>query len=154
MKVTLRLSIALLLLMGMTPVSAITSGLVHEKNLYELIVEHLSVSELQEMGIVQIEKRIGNELTFKEKVGISRAKRKIIKLKARGFSDAEISAKMSPSDFEFRFLPFLLGFFLSIVGLLIAFIIWGRSGLLYSAYGAIVSFLVGLIYGYRVWWRR
>ncbi len=74
-------------------------------------------------------------------------------------AQTEVSYKMSKGEYNlasmpsqtsgFSFIGFLLGFFLPLIGVLLAWIFWGRKGLISSLYGMLFSFILFIV-GYRV----
>ncbi len=84
----------------------------------------------------------GVDLTMKQKL-------------AYRFAKADIRYRMSQGDYElanmpsrssgFTFLGFLLGFFFSLIGVLIAWLIWGRRGLISSLWGVLFGFILFIV---------
>jgi len=150
LKLTL-LSLIFIMLFSSTGIFAVNSvnsddHITKKKPTFELIKENLNVDEIQEFDMDEIEDRIGKKLKWKEKQGLQTLKWKIKRWKKDGLTNEEIDAKLDAGAFSFNFLGFLLGFFLSLIGVLIAWLVWGGEGLKSSLIGLVFNLLlIGVI---------
>ena len=116
-----------------------------DQDIFSTMRSELTVEQINDMTTVEIEKHIGKKFKLTEKAGLFLGKYKINRLLRKGYSSEEVEKMLARRDFSFSILGFLLGFFLSVIGILIAWLIWGRVGLKSSAFGAIFNlFLIWL----------
>jgi len=113
-----------------------------DKAAYDMMRESLTVTQIANMGRKEIEQVIGRKLTLKERGGLILGKHRINHLVKKGMDAEQIEAALAMGDFDFNIWGFLLGFFLSLLGILIAWIIFGSSGLKSSVFGALFNALL------------
>jgi len=114
-----------------------------------LMLQEMSVDEILDSSNKEIENKISSKFTFRDKVFLLTHKRKISKAIKEGKSEEEIKTMMEHGSKEFSLIAFLLGFFLSIIGVLIAYIFMKNSKAKWAWTGLLASLLVGLL----VWLR-
>ena len=112
------------------------------KSTPELILENLNSEEILNMNSKEIEQVIGKRLKFKDRGGLMVAKYKINRAFIKGFDVNQVDQMMGAGDFNFSIVGFLLGFFLSLLSILLAWIFFGNSGLKYSVFGALFNALL------------
>ncbi len=98
-----------------------------------------TVGDVIRMSPNEFSKNYGFSMSLKQKM-------------AYRFARLDYKYKLSHGDYEannmphsaggFSFLAFILGFFLSLLGVLISWILWGRKGLVSSLYGFLFSFIL------------
>lgn len=112
------------------------------KSTPELILENLNAEEILNMNRKEIEQVIGKRIKLKDRGGLMLAKYKINRAFKKGFDVNQIDQMMGAGDFDFSIIGFLLGFFLSLLGILLAWIFFGTSGLKSSVFGALFNALL------------
>lgn len=112
------------------------------KSTPELILENLNSEEIFNMNRKEIEQVIGKRLKWKDRGGLMLAKYKINRAFKKGFDVNQVDQMMGAGDFNFSIVGFLLGFFLSLLGILLAWIFFGNSGLKSSVFGALFNALL------------
>lgn len=110
-----------------------------------LITKNMSVEEILNSSNKEIQHKISSKLSFKEKVFLFTHKGKLHKAVKKGMSEEEAKSMMEHSSKEFSLFAFLLGFFLSLIGVLIAYIFMKNSKARSAWIGVLTSLLVGLI---------
>lgn len=113
-----------------------------EKESYAAITQSIEIADITDYSLKEIQAKSGKKFSLKEKVGFLFAKSKVKRLKKKGYSQEEINSIMSAGDFKFSFIGFILGFFLSLLGLVLAWIFFGTTGLKSAAFGMIFSALL------------
>lgn len=109
------------------------------------MLDQMSVDEILQSSNKDIQKNISSKLSLRDKVFLFTHKGKLHKAKQAGKSEAEMKSMMEHSDKQFSFIAFLLGFFLSLIGVLIAYIFMKNSKAKSSWYGLLTSAIIGLI---------
>ena len=110
-----------------------------------LILEKMSIDEVLKSSMKEIQMETSTKLSFRDKVFLFTHKGKIKKAKKAGLNEAELQSMMEHSSREFSLVAFLLGFFLSLIGVLIAYVFMKNSKAKSSWYGLLTSALIGLI---------
>lgn len=139
LKTSLSILFLLVFLCNGNAVYTITSV---DQDIFSKMRSELTVEQINDMKIVEIEQHIGKKFKLTEKAGLFLGKYKINRLLRKGHSAEEVEKMLAKRDFSFSILGFLLGFFLSILGILIAWLIWGKVGLKSAAFGAIFNLLL------------
>ena len=113
-----------------------------DKGAYQLMRETLTIDQIASMDRKEIEQAIGRKLTLKERGGLVLGKHRINYLSKKGYDAKQINGILALGDFDFNIWGFLLGFFLSLLGILIAWLVFGSSGLKSSVFGALFNALL------------
>lgn len=133
--------VLLILFLGINSyaVNSISGDPTNDEDSYSSITNSIEISEISEYSLKEIQKVTGTKFSLKEKAGFLYAKTKVKKLKRKGYSNQDINNIMAAGDFTFSFVGFILGFFLSLLGLILAWIFFGTTGLKSAAFGMIFS---------------
>lgn len=110
-----------------------------------IILDEMSMSEILASSNKEIQKKTATKLSFRDKVFLFTHKGKIQKAKKAGADEAALKSMMEHSSKEFSLIAFLLGFFLSLIGVLIAYIFMKNSKAKSSWYGLLTSAIIGLL---------
>ena len=94
----------------------------------------IGINDLKTLSVKEIEAKIGHDLTWKQKLAI-----KVLKNKAQKAEEHPDKPAIEGSSF----LGFLLGFVLSLIGVLITYIVF--SGEKKTIRGAWIGFLLGIL---------
>ena len=149
MKLTLKVSLVFALLAIFSfPATAVTTTINTDQDVFVQMMSQLSPQQIIDLDRNEIEAVIGNKLTLKERGGLILGKYKINRLLKKGFSEDQVRNQMGRGDFSFSIWGFLLGFFLPLLGILIAWLIWGKKGLKSAIIGSLFGLLLGWL-GYR-----
>ncbi len=106
------------------------------------MMDQLSMDQIANMDRKEIEQQIGRKFKLTERAGLVLGKYKINRLFKKGLKAQEVKQQMGRGDFSFSIGGFLLGFFLSLIGVLLAWLFWGRKGLKSAIFGAIFNILL------------
>ena len=126
-----------------TPTNVDPSNAITLNSLYGVSFDQdvtLTLSDVMNKSRKEIEHKLNTKLSFKQKMALKFSKYRIKKMQKNGDNVAEIFPIDSGG---FNIGAFLLGFFLSFVGVLIAWLVWPEEGgLKYSLYGLGLNVLI------------
>jgi hypothetical protein len=104
---------------------------------------NLNATDILKLDAKTIETKTGQKLSLKQKAALKVAKWQVELMKKMGKSDAQIMRSIDKPKFKFHWPGFLLGFFLSIFGVLIAYMIFdGRDAGISSIIGFSLSTII------------
>lgn len=104
-------------------------------------MENLTYEDFLNHKPRELAEMTGQKLSFKDRFVIRLVQRKLRKAEKKGLSMEE-AMQESASGWSWNWIAAILGVFLSLIGVLISWLVWGRSGLWSSLIAAVV---VGLI---------
>lgn len=105
----------------------------------------ISLDDIIHLNAKEFGKKRGKKLKLKERLGFFIMKKEIKRARKKGKSDAEIIQALSePNDSGQKTANFLLGFFLGLVGVLIAYLAF-KDNARYAWYGLLAVFGILLL---------
>ncbi len=141
---TAMLSLAVLFSTQLSAIQPVKKTKINDDNI-SIILDEMSMAEILASSNKEIQKKTATKLSFRDKVFLFTHKGKIQKAKKAGADEAALRSMMEHSSKEFSLVAFLLGFFLSLLGVLLAYIFMKNSKARSSWFGLLTSAIVGLL---------
>lgn len=138
----IKLSLSVFLLMLIQTSSYAVNKTIVDQDIFNVMMTTLTVDQIANLERKEIEQQIGRKFKLTERAGLILGKYKIKRLFKKGLKSNEVKSQVSRGDFSFSIVGFLLGFFLSLLGILLAWIFFGTKGLKSAAFGALFSILL------------
>ncbi len=122
--------LALIFLIGFSyPTKAVAPSPVSSKEKIEkpLLKDLLTVDDILNKKLSEIEKKLGRKLKIKDQITLSVIKGNIKRAQKSGSSEAEMKILLAKDQSNLATKAILLGFFLSIIGVGLAYLFWDKQ---------------------------